>query len=133
MRRLPRLRVADERGYLTVQLVLAVALSFLLLVMMANLIVFQYGRGVVRSALDEGVRRGTRAPATAAECEARARAVVGQLLAGPLGRGVAISCRESGGEMRASAEVVFRSWLPGIPDWSFRVGATGVKEEEPPG
>lgn len=126
-------RPAEEQGYLTVQVVLAVALSFVLLVMVANLIVFQYGRGVVRAALDEGVRRGTRAPATAAECEARAREVVAQLLGGPMGRGVTITCTEVGGQMRARADVVFRSWVPGLPDWSFRAAAAGVKEEEPVG
>jgi hypothetical protein len=110
---------------------MAVALSFVLLVMMTNLIVFQYGRGAVRAALDEGVRRGTRETAAAAECQARAREVVDSLLRGPMGDGVSISCTETGGRMQAQANVTFRSWVPGIPDWSFQIGATGVKEEAP--
>ncbi|MGH3452723.1 MAG: hypothetical protein ACRDQW_18880 [Haloechinothrix sp.] len=112
-------------------MVFAVALSFVVLVMMTNLIVFQYGRGAVRAALDEGVRRGTREPVAAEECEARAREVVQSLLGGPMGEGVSITCAQIGGQMQAQAEVVFRSWVPGVPDWSFQIGAAGVKEEAP--
>lgn len=124
-------RVCDERGFLTPQMVLAIALSFVVLVMMVNLIVFQYGRGAVRAAVDEGVRRGTREPASVADCETRAREVVQALLGGPMGDGVSIGCAEVNGQMRAVAKVVFPGWLPGVPDWSFSIGAAGVKEEAP--
>ena len=50
------MRAASERGMATPQFVLASGLALLLFVAFANLIVFQYGRGVVRAALDEGVR-----------------------------------------------------------------------------
>ena len=50
--------VASDRGMATVQYVVTAGLSLLLFVAFANLIVFQYGRGVVRAALDEGVRAG---------------------------------------------------------------------------
>ena len=59
----------------TVQYVVAVALSLLVFVMMANFIVFLYARGVVRAAVDEGARTGGRTGAGSAECEARAGAV----------------------------------------------------------
>src|SRR5687767_14418010 len=111
-------QVGDERGFLTPQMVLAIALSFVVLVMMVNLIVFQYGRGAVRAAVDEGVRRGTREPASVADCEARAREIVESLLGGPMGEGISIGCAEADGQMGAEAKVVFRSWLPGVPDWS---------------
>lgn len=124
-------RLGKDEGFLTLQMVMAVALSFVVLVMMTNLIVFQYGRGAVRAALDEGVRRGTREPTAAADCEGRAREVVESLLGGPMGEGVSITCAEADGQMRADARVVFRSWVPGVPDWSFRIGAAGVKEEAP--
>lgn len=121
----------DERGFLTPQMVFAIGLSFVVLVMMINLIVFQYGRGAVRAALDEGVRRGTREPAAAADCQARAQEVVQSLLRGSMGDGVSIVCAEVDGQMRAEASVVFQGWLPGVPDWSFRIGAAGVKEVVP--
>ena len=40
----------DERGFLTVQYVLAVGLSFILLVLVANLLVDLYARAAVRDA-----------------------------------------------------------------------------------
>jgi len=48
-------------GFVTTQFVLAVALSLVLFVMLCNVIVYQYARGVVRAALDEGVRTASRA------------------------------------------------------------------------
>jgi hypothetical protein len=77
---------ADERsgedGMTTVQYVAATAFSLIVFVMMANFIVFLYARGVVRAAVDEGARAGGRFGASSAECESRARDVLGDLLAG---------------------------------------------------
>ena len=53
----------DDAGFVTVQFTAAVAFSMVVLVMLANLIVYQYGRGVVRAAVDEAVRAGSRAGA----------------------------------------------------------------------
>lgn len=121
----------DVAGFVTVQHVAVVALSLVVFVAMANLVVFQYGRGVVRAALDEGVRAGAHASASAAECEARAADVLADLLGGPMGSGVTIGCGEAGGEIRAAAEVRFTGWLPGVPDWSFTVDAASLKERAP--
>ena len=96
--------------------------------MLANLIVFQYGRGVVRAAVDEGARVGSRASAGADDCEARARDVVADLLGGAMGEGVALSCSVKGGFVTARADVAFPAWLPPVPDWSFSLSATAVAE-----
>jgi hypothetical protein len=101
---------------------------------MANFIVFLYARGVVRAAVDEGARTGGRLDATASDCEARAADVLGDLLAGGLGDGVHVSCREGRDPdvVRARADVVLRGWLPGLtPDWSFTLEAQSVKERSP--
>lgn len=123
--------MADERGFLTIQFVVAVALSFLLVVLVANLIVWQYGRGVVRSALDEGVRTGSRATASVGDCQARAEAVLRDLLGGSMGRGVSVACSETGDRIVATASVRFGSWLPVMPDWSFHLTGSDVKERQP--
>ena len=47
-----------ERGVTSVQFLLAGALSLVLFLVFANLIVVQYGRGAIRSALDQGARVG---------------------------------------------------------------------------
>jgi hypothetical protein len=54
---------STDGGFTTVSFVLAVALSLLIFTGLANVIVVQYARGVVRSALDEAVRDGSRADA----------------------------------------------------------------------
>ena len=59
----------DERGFTTIQYVIAVAWSLVLLVLVANLLVDLYARGAVRDALDDGVRAG--APAAARSPRAR--------------------------------------------------------------
>lgn len=108
----------------------AIAMSLILFVMMANVIIAMYGRGVVRAALDEGVRTGSRAGENTAQCEQRVAEALGQLLGGEMGEGVAFQgCAVVGGRMVAAADVTFQAWLPGYPDFAFSVEAAAVKEE----
>lgn len=111
-------------------MVVAVAFSLVLVSSMFNLVVFQYGKGVVRAALDEGVRTGGRATASVADCEARAAAAIDDLL-GALGDEVTLSCAESAGQMTARARVTFRGWLPTVPDWRFELRGASVREQAP--
>jgi len=120
---------SGEEGMTTVQYVAATAFSLIVLVMMANFIVFLYARGVVRAAVDEGARAGSRFGATTAECDSRARNVLGDLLAGRLGHDVTVRCETHADEMHASVHVTLRGWLPGVvPDWSFTLDARSVRE-----
>lgn len=116
---------------MTIQYVWGVALSLVFLVVVANLVAFQYGRGVVRSALDEGARAGSRATATAAECQGRARQVLDQLLGGTLGDDVSVACEDLGDRIVASAEGSFPAWIAVVPDHRFHVRAVAVKEQVP--
>lgn len=118
----------------TAQYVAATAFSLLAFVMLANFIVFLYARGVVRAAVDEGVRSGGRLDATVSDCETRATDVVDDLLAGGLGNGIRVTCRVERDPdiVRARADVVLQGWLPGlVPDWSFTLEAQSVKERSP--
>lgn len=124
-------RRTQVRGFVTVQFVTASALALVLFTGLANLVVFHYARGVVRAALDEGVRAGARAAAAADECEDRAGAVVRDLLGGPLGDEVAITCTASVRDVRAVADTTFHGWSPMVPDWSFTTRATSVREAGP--
>jgi hypothetical protein len=120
-----------EEGFLTVQFVAATGLSLVVLVVIANLIVFQYGRGVVRAGLDEGVRAGSRAGAGTDECLDRAGDAVRDLLGGAMGEGVRLRCDRTADRITASADVHFRGWLPVVPDWRFEVAAVAVQETAP--
>lgn len=124
-------RTEAEEGMLTVQFLAAAGLSLITLTIVANLIVFQYGRGVVRAALDEGARAGSRATAGVTECERRAAAVLDDLLGGSMQDGVRIWCEDDGATIDAVADVTFAGWTPTVPDWSFVASATAHRETYP--
>ena len=116
----------------TVQFVLATGLSLVLFVALANFVVDLYARGVVRSAVDEGARAGAPVDLGPDDCATRARSVIGNLLGGPLGRSVRVSCRETRGAVTAEADVQLPSWLPGVvPAWAFRIVGSATKERNP--
>jgi hypothetical protein len=117
----------DERGFTTIQYVIAVAWSLVLLVLIANLLVDLYARGAVRDALDDGVRAGAPAGASVAACEQRAHEVVTGLVRGPLLQTV-VHCREDGAFVVADARVTLRSWLPMLlPDWHMHLHAEALR------
>lgn len=118
-----------EAGAAAVSYTVTIALTMVLFVLCANVIVALYARGVVRGALDEGARAGSRTLAGAAECQQRAEEAVDQLLAGRMRAGVAIRCAETTAAVTASATATFPGWLPGIPALTFDLGATAVREQ----
>jgi hypothetical protein len=124
-------RLDDELGSAAPAYVFAVGLSLIFFVLLVQFVVWQYGRGVVRAALDEGARVGAPAEAGLADCESRAVAVLADLLGGAMGDEVAVRCTQAGSQVVAEATVTFRAWLPPSPDWSFRVAATARKESLP--
>jgi len=121
----------QEAGFSTPQFVATAALALFLFVLLANMIVFQYGKGVVRGALAEGVRAGAPSGAGVIDCERAAEDMLANLLGGTMGEDVHVGCAESGTEVTASADVTFVSWVAGVPDWSFRMSARSVKESTP--
>ncbi len=126
----PRPRCADhEGGFLTVQYALAVGLSFIMLVLVANLLVDLYARAAVRDALEEGTRAVVPVDAAPGACADRARDVVHNLLRGPIGRDIHIRCESDDGVVTATAVVRLPSWLPGLtPDWRFAARAIAIRE-----
>ncbi|HTK15896.1 MAG TPA: hypothetical protein VL769_05840 [Acidimicrobiia bacterium] len=118
---------ADQSGFTTIQYVIAVAWSLLLLVLIANLLVDLYARGAVRDALDDGVRAGAPVGASVAACEQRAYEVVTGLVRGPVLQAV-VQCREDGAFVVADAQVTLRSWLPMLlPDWHMHLHAEALR------
>jgi len=117
-----------ERGFTTIQYVIAVAWSFVMLVMVANLLVDMYARGAVRDALDDGVRAGASATEPAAACEVRTREVVDGLVHGPVLH-ARVHCDTAGAFVVATAAVSLESWLPMlVPDWNMTLRAVARRE-----
>jgi hypothetical protein len=116
----------------TAQFVMATALSLFVFVMLANFVVDLYARGAIRAAVDEGARAGAPVDASIGECERRANDALDDLLGGAMRAGVHVDCAESFGTVRARADAVLASWLPGfVPDWWFSLTGTAVKERDP--
>ena len=122
-------RGLSERGVSSVQFLLASALALLLFLVFANLVVVQYGRGAVRSALEQGARVGA-VTRSVADCEAKAGEVVGQLLGGRMSDGLVVSCEMSGGLVMATASAVFESWTVLTPDFVVSMSTEAFLEPE---
>lgn len=129
-RRRKRPSESRETGFVTAQFMLVAALSMAFMAVLLYVIALQYAHGVVRAALDEGVRVGTPALATATDCQAAANRVLADLLSGPLGEDLVATCSEASGLLVARADGVFSGWFPGIPDIVIATEVVGVKESD---
>ena len=115
----------------TLQALLVYLLALAAFVWLLQLAVFTYGRGVVRSALDEGARAGSKVTDSIERCEERAAETMTGLLRGTMGQGVTIACREEGDRVLARADVRFPAWAPAMPDWTFSITATSRRTPAP--
>jgi hypothetical protein len=114
----------------SIQFLLASALGLILFLTFANLIVIQYGRGALKSALEQGARVAA-VTGSSAGCEQRVKDVVGQLLGGTMGDGVVVSCEVLGGVATVVASAVFDSWTPLSSDFAVELTATATVEAAP--
>ena len=121
----------DDRGATSAAFVAGMGFAFVVFVGLANLVTYQYGRGAVRSAVDQAAHAGSRASATETTCLARADQALDGLLGGSLGDQVTVSCVDDGDRVRATATATFAGWIAVIPDWTFTVTATATKETPP--
>lgn len=122
-------RRLTDRGFSSIQFLLASGLALVFFLALANVVVVQYARGSVRSALDQGVRAGAINRSVDA-CEARVAEVVDGLLGGTIGDSLAFECRVSGGMMVATGSVSVQSWTPFTGDYSVSLEAGAVLEPD---
>lgn len=119
-----------DRGVSSVQFLLASVLALALFMVFANIVVVQYGRGAVRSALEQGARAGSLTGEPIA-CVDKAEEVLGQLLGGRMSDGLVVRCVPSGNVMAASASTVFESWTPLTPDFVIEISSEALMEVPP--
>jgi hypothetical protein len=110
-----------------VVLVVASGTVLFLLTQILNVVVFSYGKGTVRTALDEAARAGARSGIAA--CDASADQVMADLLGGPMGANVHIFCTDTGREIVATATVHFDGWLTSLADYDGTFSASAAKED----
>lgn len=107
---------------------LATVISLFVFVMMANVLMLLYARGVVRAAVDEGARAGAVAYSSDTECLDRATAALDDLLAGSLGNDIAVTCTIDGADMVATATATLSSPFAGFAEWTFVAEARATDE-----
>ena len=122
-------RTESEGGFVSISYVVAAAFAMLFFASLANLIVMQYASGVVRAALDEGVRDGAVAGAGAFQCQLTVDEFLSSVLGGPYGEDINAVCSEEPGLMVASATATFAGFAPLVPDLTFDFEAVAAKEE----
>jgi hypothetical protein len=115
----------------SLQALLVYVIALAAFVWLLQLVVFSYGRGVVRAALDDGARAGAKVGDSVDRCEERAQETMGGLLGGTMGRGVSITCTDDGDAVLAHADVRFAAWAPAMPDWAFSLTATSRRTPAP--
>jgi len=100
--------------------------------MFAQFAVWQYGRGVVRSAALEAARAAAPFGALPQACERRFDDVKQGLLGGPIGAQVSPPrCEIDDETVTVSVDAQFQKWLPMSPDWNFTVTAIAARETAP--
>ena len=110
----------------SIQFVLAGAFAMVMFVTLANLVVVQYGRGAIRSALEQGARAGSVGGPSA--CHETASVVVADLLGGAMSESLSISCEATAGAIVARAEATFQAWVPLAPSFHIRLESRATEE-----
>lgn len=123
---LPDRRLKDK-GISSVQFLLASGLALVLFVAFINIVAIQYGRGALRSALEQGTRSGA-LTGSVEMCVDKGVDVAGQLLGGRMSDDLVVTCAVAGGSMVANASVTFESWSPFMADVPIEMSARAVVE-----
>jgi hypothetical protein len=111
--------------------VVAIAILMVVFVGAANFVLDEYAKGALRTAVDEAAQAGATSGGSLSACLAEASQVRGDLLPGPFGAGVSVTCRVDGTEMLASAAGVLPSLVPEVPRVHVSVVGLSVIEEAP--
>ncbi len=125
--------IRDQRGFVTLEHIAIAAFGLVVFTWCANLILFQYARSVTRLALDEGVRAAIVATDAggAGPCEQAIGEALGDLLAGPMGAGINVSCEVGADRGTATAVGTIPSWVPLIETWPIEVTAVAPRPVTP--
>jgi hypothetical protein len=126
-------RHRDETGSVIVTLLPVMILLFVML-LGTNFVMYEYGQGVVRTAVDEAARAGSQQSAAGgpvAACQAKAAQVMGNLLNGPFGQGVTITCAVQGNTVIATATGQFPAWLPPVKAIPVHIEGASQLEQNP--
>jgi hypothetical protein len=124
----------DEGGNAALVTVFAMAITLIIFMAAINLIVDEYGKGAVRTAVDEAAQAGSLQGTPGgplAACQAKATQVMSGLLNGPFGHGIHITCTLTGGQVTATADGNLPAWLAIVPVDTIHVVGSSPIETNP--
>jgi len=125
------MRRRREAGSALVSGVVGIVFLLVLFIGALNVVVDEYAKGAVRTAVDEAAQAGATAGGSIASCESKAAEVRADLLPGPLGSGLVVNCLVQGDEMVASFVGTVRGLSPPVPPVGISVTGLSVIEEAP--
>jgi hypothetical protein len=105
------------------------AVTLVLVVGFASLLIHRYAQAVIRQATDEGARAWAVNGGTLDDCLAAADDVMGDLLGGSLASDVSITCADTGATITVTASATLAG-LPPLSDSSFTTASVVTKELE---
>jgi hypothetical protein len=111
----------------------AVAIAILMVVFIGalNFVLDEYAKGAIRTAIDEAAQAGATAGGSLSACQAEADQVRSNLLPGPFGNGVSLTCTQEGDEMVSAAAGALPSLLPLVPTVHISLVGVSVISEAP--
>ena len=124
----------DQAGNAALVTVIAMAITLIVFMAAINLIVDEYGKGAIRTAVDEAAQAGSLQSAAGgpiAACQAKAAQVMSGLLNGPFGHDITISCTVQAGQVVATASGNLPAWLTIIPVDTIHVVDSAQIETNP--
>jgi hypothetical protein len=116
----------SDRGFASVQFVVAAALALVVVVWLADALVVRYAEGVMGVAAREAARAGS--VDGRASCLAEATAWLDDGLGGSMGDAVSVRCVASPSIVTATVEGTFDAWMPGVAAWEVSRTASAVRE-----
>jgi hypothetical protein len=127
-------RGRDERGDAAIVAVAAMVITLVVFMAAANLIADSYGNGVVRTAVDEAAGAGSLQGAPGgpvAACQSKAAQVMANLMPGPFGQHITITCGTQGDQIVAVGTGSLPAWLKVVPTDTIHVVGTANLEQNP--
>ena len=112
----------------------AMAFTLVLFVAAINVVIDSYGKGAMRTAVDEAARAGSLQGAPGgpvAACQAKAAEVMGNLLPGPFAASVRITCGIDGGDVVAVATAGLPGLVRLVPTVGVRTVGSATMETNP--
>ena len=100
----------------------------LLFVAGLNFVLDEYAKGAVHTAVDDAAQAGATAGGSLGACQAEGSQVMADLLPGPFGAAITITCSLEGGSIVASALGTLPSMVPAVP--RVHVTAVGISVVE---